>query len=409
MRKNFINSSMVFFCLAALIVGCRHGKSDKVPDKGHDRHGESPIDTALQSLLKPVNERIKANISTITADSGIQVFMVEVPGKVTFDNRNNTSISARVGGRIEKLYIKYNYQPVRRGQLIMQIYSPELVSAQREILLLSESKDTNQQLYNKAINKLRFLGLTQQQINSILQTGRPNYKVSIYSPVDGYILEKGTTPAPVTAVVSTPGTEDGMGGMSGGDAMSQGSTNEPSTAKTTTSPIMLREGQYISVGQGLFNIYTNKDLIAEFSISPRLAPMVKLNARILYNSTANPDKSYLDKIELLEPTYRAGENFTLARVYGATTNLRVGELLRGKIPTTTTNGWWLPKQAVLKLGSRSIVFKKQGDVFVPTEVKSGVTVNEQVQILDNISHWSVAENAYYLVDSESFIITQKDS
>ncbi|MDX3916869.1 MAG: efflux RND transporter periplasmic adaptor subunit [Pseudosphingobacterium sp.] len=408
MRKNFINKRIVLFCLTALIIGCRQGKPDQVPSKGHEQHGESPVDTSLQSLLKPVNEQIKASISTTKADSGIQVLMVEVPGKVTLDTRNNTSISARVGGRIEKLYIKYNYQPVRRGQLIMQIYSPELVSAQRELLLLKGNKVTNEQLYNKATNKLRFLGLTQQQINSILQKGQPDYRVSIYSPADGYILEKGTSPAPVTAVAPAPSTDGGMGGMSGGNSMSPGSATSTPTTVTTT-PLILREGQYVSVGQGLFNIYTNRDLIAEFSIAPQLASMVKLNARILYNSTANPDKSYLDKIELLEPTYRAGENFTLARVYGATTNLRVGELLRGKIPTTIASGWWLPKQAVLKLGGRSIVFKKQGSVFVPTEVKSGVTVNGQVQVLDNISHWSVAENAYYLVDSESFIITQKDS
>ncbi|MFC0321202.1 MULTISPECIES: efflux RND transporter periplasmic adaptor subunit [Olivibacter] len=408
MRKNFINKRIVLFYLTALIISCRQEKPDQVPSKGHEQHGKSPVDASLQSLLKPVNEQIKTSISTTKADSGIQVLMVEVPGKVTLDTRNNTSISSRVGGRIEKLYIKYNYQPVRRGQLIMQIYSPELVSAQRELLLLKGNKMTNEQLYNKAINKLRFLGLTQQQINSILQKGQPDYRVSIYSPADGYILEKGTSPAPVTAAALAPSIDGGMEGMSRGNSMSLGNaTSTPTTA--TTTPLILREGQYISVGQGLFNIYTNRDLIAEFSIAPQLATMVKLNARILYNSTANPGKSYLDRVELLEPTYRAGENFTLARVYGATTNLRVGELLRGKIPTTITSGWWLPKQAVLKLGSRSIVFKKQGSVFVPTEVKSGVTVNGQVQILNNIGEWSVAENAYYLVDSESFIITQKDS
>lgn len=409
MRRNFIDKGVALFFLTALLIGCQQKKSSDTAGTVHAQHADVPMDSSLQALLKPANERVVADIPVIHADTSAQVFTVEIPGSVTYDARNNTSLSSRVGGRIERLFVKYNYQPVRRGQLIMEIYSPDLVSAQRELLLLRQGSGSDSSLYDKAVSKLRFLGLTQRQINGILKTGQPDYSVPIYSPADGYILEKAAAPAPATPAPAETGADAGMGGMGGGNGMNASSGTGSSSNSAAPSPIMLREGQYVTAGQGLFTIYTNNALIAEFSVSPDIAPFVKTGMAISYQSAGDPANSYTGTIGLIEPTYRAGENFTSIRVYGATTALQVGELLTGKISVGMPEGWWVPKQAVVKLGNRSVVFKKQEGVFVPMEVQSGAAANGMIQILDDISSWSIAANAHYLVDSESFIIPQNDN
>jgi hypothetical protein len=68
-------------------------------------------------------------------------------------------------------------------------------------------------------------------------------------------------------------------------------------------------------------------------------------------------------------------------------------------------GWWLPRKAVWQSGNKSIVFKKQGDVFVPMQVETSVEAEGMVMVTTAIGDWQVAGNASYLVDSESFIKT----
>ena len=66
------------------------------------------IDSSLASIIKPVDQQVIANISTIIPESGMRIFSEEVQGTITYDTRNQTSIASRVSGRIERLLIKYN-------------------------------------------------------------------------------------------------------------------------------------------------------------------------------------------------------------------------------------------------------------------------------------------------------------
>src|SRR5690606_23029156 len=109
---------------------------------------------------------------------------------------------------------------------------------------------------------------------------------------------------------------------------------------------------------------------------------------------------------LVEPTQRNGQNFTIARMYLSNTNLQPGQLVTANIPVVKIGASWLPAKAVLQLGQQSVVFKKEGAVFIPTKIKTGIRVNELVEVLDRISGWQIAKNANFLVDSESFIRLQ---
>lgn len=369
---------------------------------------ETVLDTSLSYLVKPVNEQVVANTPTISPESGTRIFSMNVPGTITYDTRRQTSIASRVSGRIERLLIKYNYQPVRQGQLIMEIYSPDLAAAQRELIFIYRT-DRNSNLLQKAKQRLLLLGMQEGHIRQVLNTGKVLYRVPVYSNVTGYILEKGVgaaTSAPsVAPSAGIASGRDGMGGMGAGSGSST-TTVSPATGSTSmpggSSPVLLREGQYVGAGQSLFTVYKANSLVAEFAFDPSLASEIKRGQKMIFHKTADPSTTYTGTIGLIQPTFRAGSNFTIARVYISDTRFQVGQMVTANIPILS-RGWWVPESAVLKLGSRSVVFKKEGPVFVPKPVQEKQRANGLVLIEEGVNGWEIAQNAAYMVDSESFI------
>ena len=364
---------------------------------------EMHVDSSLLPLLKPVNEQVVSSMPTIQAESGSRIFSMPVQGIITYDTRRQESISSRVAGRIERMYIKYNYQPVRKGQLIMEIYSPDLAAAQRELIYISRN-DNNPSLLQKAKQRLSLLGMQPAQINGVIKTGKPLYRVPVYSSVSGYIVEKGVAANASSSGVAMPASSasssDGMGGM-GGDAAAA-ATPTPQAAPSPT-PVVIREGQYIGAGETVFTIYKDNSMVAEFSFAPALAAEIKRGQKLVFHTVSNPGDVKTGSIGLIEPTQRAGESFTVARVYLSGTDLKPGQLLTANIPVVKNGAYWLPQKAVLQLGTKAVVFKKENGVYVPKEVQTGIKVNGMVEIIDFIGNWQVAKNASFLVDSESFI------
>lgn len=395
MRNSYIGNILGgwLFALTGL-TAC----SDRPAGTKHAHDGHA-ADSALAVLAKPVNAQVVAAIPAIAPDSGTRIFTAQVNGVVTYDTRRQTGLSSRVGGRIERLLIRYNYQPVKKGQLVMEIYSPELAAAQRELLLVAAGRP---EMLDAAKQRLQLLGMQPTQIAQVLRTGSIVYRVPVYSNSDGYILEKtaaapaAATPAPTAA----PAGGDGMGSMGGGSA--------PATATapaSNTTPLLLREGQYVSAGQSLFTIYQAGSLVAEFSFPPQLAAGVKQGQSLLFYPVNRRNDMQQGRIGLVEPVFRNGQNFTLARVYLGGAGLRAGQLLTASLPLIYRQGWWLPRKAVTRLGNKWVVFRKERDVYIPVEVSAGARLPEAIQVLTDIGGWQVAANAAYLVDSESFIKT----
>jgi Cu(I)/Ag(I) efflux system membrane fusion protein len=394
-KPRFCGLAAVLMTGVLLLSSCSGKRENK-----HDDPGTVNIDSNLAHLLKPSNEQVVSTLPLIKAEYGTKIFTEEAQGMVSYDTRNEKSIASRVSGRIERLLVKYSYQPVKKGQLIMEVYSPDLAAAQQELLFLKQS-ETNTSLLNSAKQRLMLLGMSASTINQVLKTGRVNYRIPVYSNADGYILEK-SAPAPVTASVAEPSLgSDGMSGMGAGGA--SGSSTVPVPVAPASSPIMLREGQYVSAGQSLFIIYNSDRLVAEFSLKPALAALLKKGHRFMFYKTSEKGSMETGSIGLIQPVFKDGENFTIARVYLHKPNFRVGELLTAKIPVLLPKSWWLPEAAVVSLGNKSIVFKKEGNVFVPKEVDAGFHIAGMVQVKTNVSDWALSKNAAYLVDSESFI------
>ncbi|AOM75735.1 efflux RND transporter periplasmic adaptor subunit [Pedobacter steynii] len=404
MRKNYIvKSGALIFRVFMIpgILGMLLISSCKEKKKDHHDPGTVKIDSNLSHLLKPSNEQVVSALPVIKATYGAKIFTEEVQGIINYDARNEQNISSKVSGRIERLWIKYNYQPVKKGQLIMEIYSPDLAAAQQELLFIHRSGNDPVMLA-QGKQRLILLGMTPSGISNLLKTGKPAYRIPVYSNASGYILEK-TAAASVTAPqapsAAAPSGGDGMSNMSG-----PASSGAPAPAAVpVAAPVLLREGQYVSAGASLFTIYSSDRLVAEFSLKAAFAAHIKKGKKFIFYKTADKSESQTAEIGLIQPTFKNGENFTIARAYLGNPTIKPGQLVTARIPVLLQASWWLPEPAVLSVGNKRVIFKKEGNVFLPKAVNAGITIGGMVQINQDISDWNISKNAAYLVDSESFI------
>lgn len=288
---------------------------------------------------------------------------LKLPGVITYDTRNEYSIASRFSGRIEKLYLKYEFQKVEKGQKIVEIYSPELVTAQRDLLYIIQSDPENKSLIAQAKQKLLLLGVTGNQLNQIIRSGQALYSFPVYSPYSGYLVN-----------TSSAGT-----------------------------PMQLNEGAYVGTGQTLFKIVNTSGLWAEINVPPDKTDAIK-EADPVSLVTAGGD-SILARINLIQPFYTEGESFSKARIYIKNAKgLTIGQLITAIITHRTGKVLSLPATAVADLGIRKAVFVKDGNSLRAQSVQTGEQINGYVEVQGGISQRDeVAVNARLLIDSQSFI------
>ena len=101
-----------------------------------------------------------ASVQTTIVKKGIPEKDVQLLGKVKADERNISELTARFGGRIEKLFINYTGQQVKKGEKLGVIYSPELITAQKELLEALKYKTSNPSFYKASRAKLKLWDLT---------------------------------------------------------------------------------------------------------------------------------------------------------------------------------------------------------------------------------------------------------
>src|SRR6266700_1811441 len=135
-------------------------------------------DVGLNTLLRPTNSYVLSTVPVTTIKQNEEQIKVEALGNVQYDTREMATISARVSGRIEKLYLKYTFQDVSKGQKIMDIYSPELLTAQQNLLFLIKNDPDNTSFINIAKEKLLLLGMSSEQLHQVIVSGKPYYTVS---------------------------------------------------------------------------------------------------------------------------------------------------------------------------------------------------------------------------------------
>ncbi|MCA9167592.1 MAG: efflux RND transporter periplasmic adaptor subunit [Planctomycetales bacterium] len=179
------------------------------PQIRRDGPGKCPI---CGMDLVPVKKSV-AGVRTISISQDVEKLMrvqtapverkyvtanVRLVGKIEYDQTRLAHVTAWVSGRLDRLFVDFEGVDVKAGDHMAYIYSEELYTAQEELLLALQSKvepATSRfvdriDLAESAREKLRLLGITDQQIQEIEQRGKPSTHLTIYSPVSGIVVEK---------------------------------------------------------------------------------------------------------------------------------------------------------------------------------------------------------------------------
>jgi membrane fusion protein, copper/silver efflux system len=367
--------------------------------------GEVSNDTLsedLAHLIRPTSASVVSTAGTTKPEKKELNVTLLSQGIVTYDTRRIYNIAARFGGRIEKLYVKYNYQPVRKGEKLYDIYSPELVTAQRELIYLLENDASNQAMIERARQKLSLLGLSANQIQSIENRKKADNTLSVYSPYNGYIVEEAALPAPPALIAQSTNPQGAMGGMN-----SQGSaSNTPmNIISANPSGLSIQEGMYVSNGQTLFKVVNTDVVWAQFKAYPEDIASIRVGQPVSIKVEGDSSRTIKGKVDFIEPFYNEGALLPGFRVYlqNGKNELQIGNLLQGSIELAR-EGLWLPTSAVLDLGEKKVAFLKKGDTFSPVAVTTGQKTNEWIEIKSGLSEEdTLAANAQFMIDSESFI------
>jgi len=336
-------------------------------------------DVNLNTLLKPTNSYVLTTIPMVTIQHSVEPMKVEALGTIQYDTREIGSVSSRVSGRIEKLYLKYTFQDVNKGQKIMDIYSPELLTAQQNLLFLLNNDAGNSSFINAAKEKLLLLGMQDGQLRQIIQTRKASLTVPVYSNYSGHIHDALSMNTPISSSASDP---------------------------IATRDLMIKEGMYVQKGQALLSVYNPHKLWAVLNIYASDLHLIKVGNPVHIVPETAPGKDFTAKIDFIEPFLREGSKTVTARVYfeNHEMNMPVGSQVTATIAGHTVAAEWLPKDAIISLGIGKVVFKKEGTVFKAVQIKTGVVYNNKIQITSGLEPSdSIAGNAQYLMDSESFI------
>lgn len=336
----------------------------------------------LESLLKPTNEFVISTIPLTTVSQQSEPIEIDALGNIGYDTREVGSISARVTGRIEKLYVRYRYQKVTKGQKILDIYSPELLTAQQNLLFLLQNDAGNLPFIQAAKEKLLLLGMSNEQLSQVVKSGKPSLTISVFSKYSGHIHETGA-----------------------GGNMNAGNSNMKDIS-LITEELPLKEGMYLQKGQSIFTVYNPVKAWAVLNIYAENQALVKLGNPVEVTPETSPDKVINGKVDFIEPFYRKENKTLTVRVYfnNAVLKIPIGSQVKAVISGNAKNASWLPTESVLSLGMDKVVFLKSDGGFRAKKISTGITNKGKIQIIDGIaSQDSVAVNAQYLMDSESFI------
>lgn len=356
-----------------------------------EKEGEAIKEISLNTMLKPTNEFVISSLPLVGVQQSEEPVEIDVLGYTAYNTSFVGTIAARISGRIEKLYVKYRYQKISKGQRIMDIYSPELMTAQQNLLLLLKSDKENTGMIESAKQRLLLLGFSEQQLQQVIQSGNPSLAVAVYSNYSGHVHEAGSA-----------------------GNMPQSQTGEDETMNITTQTtqeLNLKEGMYIQKGQAVFSVYDPNRLWILLNIYPQDQFFVKAGDKVRIVPETNPDKDFRATINYIEPFFRKGSKTIAARINYDNNVLRlpIGSQVKATVFSGVHKGLWLPREAVLSLGLDKVVFLKTTEGFKVHKIETGHIHKKLLQVTTGLMEKdSVAANAQYLIDSESFVKLKAD-
>jgi len=295
---------------------------------------------------------------------------VRTVGTVTADETRIRHVHTKIAGWVEKLFVNFTGQLVRRGQPILSIYSQELLASQEEFVRaretaskfaaseLQEVRRGGEELLRSSEQRLRLFDVPEDFIAELKRTGQPQRAVTLLAPVSGFVTAK--------EVFEGQQIEPGM----------ELFTITDLSRVWIEADFYEYEARALHVGQ-------------EAKVTLPYDPSRELAGRVTYvYPTLNPDSRTLRvRLEFQNPDF----------------GLKPGMFANVELPLDAAEGIVIPDSAVIDTGERQIVFVSLGGGrFEPREVTLGVRSSGKARVLSGIAAGDqVVTRANFLLDSES--------
>jgi Cu(I)/Ag(I) efflux system membrane fusion protein len=322
-------------------------------------------ETMNPNAIVMTEEGIKlAEVETSIVSRMNPVKNIRLYGKIQADERLIQTQPAHVPGRIDKLFLNFTGEEVKKGQVIAQIYSPELINAQEELLEALKMKEMQPGILEAAREKLRQWKLTDDQIADIENSKVTKTEFEVYSTVSGIVINK-----------------------------------------------RVNTGDYVSLGAPLYEIADLSKVWALFDAYESDLPWIKKGNKITFTLQSQPGKEYSGFIAFIDPVIDP-----LTRVAGVRLEIPNSEntlkpemFVTGIVNARLTsfgNSLVIPQSAVLWTGTRSVVYVKLPEAkepsFIIREITLGPLLSNSYVVLKGLREGEeIVTNGTFSVDASA--------
>ncbi len=352
------------------------------PSYRRDEPGKSPMG---MDLVPVYTEDVAAKPGTITIDPvvvhnlGVETVNVKrttlsrtfrTIGEITYDERSVSHIHTRVSGWVEKLYLDAPGDRVSRGDPILRIYSPELVTTQEEFLLALRRKKRFQEnrvaqaveleeMVSQARERLLFFGISKKEVDKIARTGEYQPTILLRAPQSGVVTELG-----------------------------------------------VREGMRVTPQKNLYTVADLSTVWVMAHIYAGQAEWVEPGNQVSLSLLFHPGRQWQGRVDYVYPYMETMTRTVKARLVFANKN---GLLKPNMFATALIQAdpkrdvLTVPEEAVIRTGKRTVVVTALGEGhFRPVEVITGIETSDRVEIKKGLATGQrVVTNSQFLIDAES--------
>lgn len=346
--EQITKNSTIWTC--AMHPQIRMDKPGKCPICGMDL---IPLEQAENEAIDPSAIRLTkeaaqlANVQTSVVSHQEPVKEVRLYGKVQADERFVQSQISQFPGRIEKLLVSFTGEMVHIGQPLAIIYSPDLITAQQELLETIMMKKSQPGIYEAARDKLRQWKLTDQQINNIEFSGKVLEDFEILSNTEGIVMTR-----------------------------------------------RVNNGDHVNQGTVLFDVADLSDVWIMFDAYESDLPFLNIGEMITFTVQAFPGLNYSGWISFIDPVINPVTRVAKVRVEvkNKSGNLKPEMFVTGIAMThldNYSNRFIIPRSAVLWTGKRSVVYVKQPGIEEPVfemrEIELGPSLSDSYIVLNGLN------------------------
>ncbi|MFQ5585357.1 MAG: efflux RND transporter periplasmic adaptor subunit [Thermodesulfobacteriota bacterium] len=355
----------------------RYWQAPMDPTYIRDKPGKSPMGMDLIPVYEGDEEETEpgtVKIDPVTVQNiGVRTSTVErmelkktirTIGRIDYDEKRVYRLHTKVDGWIEKLYVDFTGEKVKKGDILLEIYSPKLVSAQEEYLLARKSSETmagvgRESIVDLSRRRLDLWDVPAHQITEIEKTGKVMKTLHIHSPASGIVVEK-----PVT------------------------------------------EGMYVKPGMRLYTIADISKVWAYVDVYEYELPWIRLGQEAEMTLASYPGQTFTGKISFIYPYMEQKTRTNKVRLEFDNPGLDLKPNMYANVnlkSVVSKKAVAVPTEAVILSGERSIVLLSRGDgKFAPREVLLGAEAEGFYEIREGLTGGeAVVTSAQFLIYSES--------